>query len=269
MSSSEQELFDNILLTAFVVPLILALGMIVFIIFYLRKKHKYEMENINHLLKQQSLIIEKQEAVEKERTRIASEMHDDLGSGLTTIKYLSERALRSAENLKEASQIERIAHQSNRLVTNMSEIIWAMNSRFDNAHSLSSYVRRYASEYLEKHEISFSFMDETENMKIQLTGEKRRNIFLVIKELLHNSIKYSNASKLELHIKTDKTLEIVLSEFNAIGFDPNKVEEKGNGIFNMKKRMNAIGGNLQFNKLPDRMEILLSVPLDQMDQNDV
>ncbi|MBK8448898.1 MAG: histidine kinase dimerization/phosphoacceptor domain-containing protein [Saprospiraceae bacterium] len=77
-------------------PVLLSGLLIWFLVFYQKKKYTQQLEKKDLLLKQQNLIIENQQAIEKERNRIASEMHDDLGSGLTTIKYLSERALKQA-----------------------------------------------------------------------------------------------------------------------------------------------------------------------------
>ncbi|MGB3226675.1 MAG: histidine kinase dimerization/phosphoacceptor domain-containing protein, partial [Saprospiraceae bacterium] len=128
-------------------PVLLSGLLIWFLVFYQKKKYTQQLEKKDLLLKQQNLIIENQQAIEKERNRIASEMHDDLGSGLTTIKYLSERALKQAKDPEEEKQVKRISEHSSQLVRNMSEIIWAMNTRYDTLENLLAYIRRYASEY--------------------------------------------------------------------------------------------------------------------------
>lgn len=261
MSPVEQALFEKIIYAAFFFPLILSGILIWFLVFYLRRKHKSEMERKDLLLKQQSLIIEKQHAIEHERNRIASEMHDDLGSGLTRIKFLSERALKKTEDTKEQTRIRNIAEQSNKLVTNMSEIIWAMNSRFDTADSLTGYIRRYASEYLEEHNIDLSFTSQIPESEIMVTGEKRRNIFLVVKEALHNSVKYSGAKQINIIVQGGKdTFVVQIREINAKGFDPDSVLEKGNGIYNMQKRMHAIGGEITFHRDGQDMHIRCTAP---------
>src|SRR5687768_6170787 len=153
----ESETIYNIILVSFFMPIVLAGILIWFFISYQKKKNQNEIDKRDALLREQSLIIEKQQAVENERTRIASEMHDDLGSGLTTIRYLSDKALIQAKDSEEATQIKKIADHSNTLVRNMSEIIWAMNSRFDNTENLIGYLRRYASEYLDERQMPFTF----------------------------------------------------------------------------------------------------------------
>src|SRR5690606_22154964 len=141
----------------------------------IRSRYKRKIEKKNQQLREQSLIIEKQMAVEAERTRIATEMHDDLGSGLTKIRYLSERALKNTQDPEEIAEIKSIAEQSNTLVTNMSEIIWALNSRFDTTENLIGYLRRYIVEYLEEHRIPYDLNIENDITDIPVTGEKRRN----------------------------------------------------------------------------------------------
>lgn len=248
-----------IILASFVMPLILSVVLIVFFVTYQRRKHSFEMERKNSLLKQQALIIENQRSLEKERTRIAGEMHDDLGSGLTTIKFLSEKALKQSLSKEERMQVERISEQSSKLVTHMSEIIWAMNSRFDTVSDLSGYIRRYASEYLEEHAIPIEFTDNSRNLP--LSGEKRRTIFLVVKELLHNTVKHSGATSVEIRLNSDSDkLILVLRELGGPGFDADSAELKGNGIYNIRKRAESIGGQMEFKQMEGAMEIMLRLP---------
>jgi signal transduction histidine kinase len=263
MSSTEQALFDQIIYAAFLIPFVLGCLLIWFLVFYLKRKHKSELERKDLLLKQQSLLIEKQRAVEHERNRIAAEMHDDLGSGLTRIKYLSERALRITDDQREYEQIQRIADQSNTLVTNMSEIIWAMNSRFDTAESLTGYIRRYASEYLEENSIPLTFNAGSIDANTPVTAEKRRNIFLVVKEVLHNTVKYAQAQSVDITMDArEHYLNVIITEKHAVGFNPEAMQEKGNGLYNMQKRMHTIGGRMDFKRDGEDMIIHLGVPLE-------
>lgn len=144
----------------------------------------------------------------------------------------------------------------------MSEIIWAMNSRFDNTDNLVSYLRRYASEYLDQYKIKVNFDIQSEQAEaITIGGEKRRNVFLVLKEILHNSAKYANAASIEIQIKVDDKFHITVTEKDSKGFDAEKSLETGNGLFNCKKRMEAIGGSIQFVRSADDMKILITSPM--------
>jgi signal transduction histidine kinase len=197
-------------------------------------------------------------------------MHDDLGSGLTTIRYLSEKALVNVKNTNDGEQITRIAEHSSRLVQNMSEIIWAMNARFDNAESLISYLRRFASELLDEHQIPLHFHISSEAPDhIPFSAEKRRNIFLVVKEALHNTIKYSGASKVDIEIVIGTNFQINIMEIDGIGFNPDDAGDKGNGIYNMRKRLEAIDGTIHFNHLPSGMQVSLSVPFNKLSNVEV
>ena len=262
MSVEYEKLVYQFAIVSFFFPVLLGSILVWFILSYQKKKHQNETERKDALLREQALLIEKQQAIETERTRIAAEMHDDLGSGLTTIRYLSDKALQQAKDTAEAEQINRIAEHSNRLVRNMSEIIWAMNARFDNAESLVSYLRRYASEFLEEHHMPLQFKIEQDSLDtIPFSGEKRRNIFLVFKEILHNTIKYAQAKGVSVSISTGDVFTIHILEKGAMGFDPQTAIEKGNGLYNIRKRMDAIRGHIRYQKSPEGMEITITIPL--------
>ena len=233
----------QIILASFVMPLILSAILIWFFLAFQKKKHQAENAAKDAQLREQALIIEKQNALENERNRISAEMHDDLGSGLTRIRFLSQKAMQHATDV-EKEEIAKIATFSNDLVQNMGEIIWAMNSRFDNTESLAAYIRRYASEYLETYQIPFVFKDHTSHPTLSLSGEKRRVLFLVIKELLHNAIKYAQCEAIHIDIYDQPQTKIVFTEVGAKGFDPANVKSLGNGLFNMNKRIAGIHGTL-------------------------
>ncbi len=253
-----------IILTSFVMPIFTSALLLWFFNSYQRKKYQNEVHIKDSLLREQFLIIERQQAIENERTRIASEMHDDLGSGLTTIRYLSDKALTQAKDAEEALQIKKIADHSNALVRNMSEIIWAMNSRFDTAENLVGYLRRYASEFLDEHGITLKFNVENDHLdEINVGGEKRRNIFLVFKEVLHNTVKYSESRQVNIDISTQPKIKIRVSEIGGKGFDPVLSTDKGNGLYNCSKRMNSIQGQLTFERTNESMQILITAPINQ------
>jgi len=137
-----------------------------------------------------------------------------------------------------------------------------MNSRFDSAENLVGYLRRYASEYLEEHQPPLKFVSGLEHLdQVSMGGEKRRNVFLVFKEMLHNAVKYSGAERLEIEITTNHQLGIHIAEIGGKGFDPELALEKGNGIFNCRKRMHSAGGELTFEKTAEAMHIHIIVPI--------
>ena len=260
MEHSAQQI-NQIIVASFVMPLLLAAILIWFVISYQKRKNKHEIDKKDHLLQQQQLIIEKQKAVESERNRIATEMHDDLGSGLTTIKYLSERAKKIINEAAAVELISRIEDNARELVNNMSEIIWTMNTRYDDVANLAGFVRTYAFTYLENYEKELKFHIDESCGHQEVKSEARRDLFLVIKELLHNTVKHSSSDKIYITMMCTQDLDINIEEEGGRGFDPAITISKGNGIFNINKRLENIGGKIEFQLKPYAMTYRITYPL--------
>ena len=219
--------------------------------------YKRQLREKDLALREASLTISKQEALAQERTRIAAEMHDDLGGGLTRIRFLSQKVLRTVTNDDLKSQVDKIVGLSEGLVRNMGEIIWAMDSGYDTVNSLISYTRRFAFEYLEDYDIDLNFNVEGKTTGLKLTGQQRRNVFLVIKEALHNAVKHSNSKKVEIHFAMNGNLDVKIKD-DGIGI--NKEAVSGNGLGNMRKRMEALNGSFHL-EAQDGTKIEISIPL--------
>lgn len=192
--------------------------------------------------------LEKQNAINKERLRIAKDMHDEVGASLTRISILSELAKNREDDRQESmSIISRISEISGNVVDEMSEIIWAMNPKNDSLDSFTSYLRRYSSEYLESAGIDCHFQFPEDVPPYPMNAELRRNVFLVAKEALHNIVKHANASQviLSLEFSRDK-LELDIRD-NGSGFDPAARAASGNGLINMQKRAQELGGSFSIN----------------------
>ncbi|MBN8674073.1 MAG: hypothetical protein J0L56_08065 [Chitinophagales bacterium] len=195
-------------------------------------------------LEHQKAVLEKKQAIEKERTRIATDMHDDFGASLSRIKFLSEKIqLQKNEDLKMNEDLGKISAYSDEMAEKMGEIVWALNQRYDSSGDLVSFCRSYASEYLEDKNIKLSF---SSNMvkDIKINGEIRRNIFLVMKEALHNVVKHAHATAVSITIDCDKELKVRIRD-NGRGFDPQAVRPFANGLENMKKRTGEILGAIR------------------------
>ncbi|MBK7358264.1 MAG: ATP-binding protein [Saprospiraceae bacterium] len=257
----QESLVYQVIGVSFIMPILLCGILFWFIFAYQKKKLQNEIESREIRLKEQQLIIEKQESIQNERNRIASEMHDDLGSGLTTIRYLSDRALTKAASEEERTQIGRIAAQSNALIRNMSEIIWALNMRFDSLDSLLAYLRRYAAEFLEEHHIELSWQQMELNELHALSGEMRRNIHLTVKEALNNIVKHAGATKVNFLFSKEEGFFILKLIDNGTGFNPESISSDGNGLFNMQNRMKSIEGDFQIYSKPTGTEVIIRFPL--------
>ncbi|HYC27809.1 MAG TPA: histidine kinase, partial [Chitinophagaceae bacterium] len=198
---------------------------------------------VRRKLERQRIFLEKQQAIEKERSRIASDMHDDLGAGLSTIRFLSEKVKRNATGDVAKHEIEKIAGISVELVENMNEIIWAMNEKNDTLEDLLFYTRSYAKEYCEDNHLQCVVDFPEQVPAVFVSGELRRNVFLTVKESLHNIVKYANATQVDIRISAGDRLTVIIRD-NGKGFSINPENiSGGNGLKNMRKRIESIGGS--------------------------
>lgn len=224
--------------------------------YYIREKLRLK----NLQLREQGLQIEQQAALTKERNRIAGEMHDDLGGGLTSIRMLSERLTAKTDNPDMKNAVDKIADHAQGLVLRMSEIIWAMNSNFDTVDNLIAYIRRYSAEYLQEHQLR-SVIHVPQNVPdLSISGEKRRNIYLAVKESLHNIVKHAQADRVNIDFEIENNQLVIRVRDNGRGINPDLLSQFGNGLSNMKKRLEDIGGSMMLVN-DDGTEITFSIPL--------
>ncbi|MEP6676236.1 MAG: two-component regulator propeller domain-containing protein [Ferruginibacter sp.] len=209
-------------------------------------------------LERQKIILEKHQIVEKERTRIAEDIHDDLGAGLSSIRFLSEKVKRNSSNDVTKKDTEKIAAYSNELVQKMNELIWAMNEKNDTLEDLLFYTRSYVAEYAEENNLQLNVHMPEIIPPATISGEVRRNVFLTVKEAIHNIVKHAQAEKVFINVSIDKNLLLGIKD-DGIGF-PEKNKREGNGLKNMQKRIQSVGGTLEI-KSENGVEIKISLPL--------
>lgn len=196
----------------------------------------------NEKIKKQMRELEKLKAIEKERTRIATDMHDDLGAGLSRIKFLSETiGIKKQQQQPFEDDIVKIREYSHEMIDKMGEIVWALNEKNDSLSDLLSYIRVYTVGYLSQHGINCK-MEMPDNFSTRfVSGEFRRNIYLTIKEALHNVVKHAQASSVKIIVKINDKLEISIAD-NGIGFDKHNIRPFSNGLTNMENRIKEIHG---------------------------
>jgi signal transduction histidine kinase len=198
-------------------------------------------------------------AQQEERDRISADMHDELGSGMTAIRLMSEIAKNKMKG-NVPKEIEKISESANDVLNKMNAIIWTMNSGNDTVDNLVSYIRAFSQEYFESTAI-YCKINTPENIEHkELTGDKRRNIFLAVKETLTNALKHSQASEIVIDIEVSHRLKITIAD-NGVGIDINKLRQFGNGIQNIRRRMTTISGDVQISNQKGTMTIL-ELPLD-------
>jgi signal transduction histidine kinase len=179
-------------------------------------------------------------AQQEERDRISADMHDDLGSGMTAIRLYSELAKKKLDS-QQVPEIDRISTYANDLLNKMNAIIWTMSSSNDTLGNLISYIRGYTVEYFDNTGIDCKFTIPENIPAIEVAGEKRRNIFLTVKETLNNALKHAACTQVHLSFEVQESGMNILLHDNGKGIDLNNLREFGNGLKNMTKRMNRVG----------------------------
>jgi signal transduction histidine kinase len=188
---------------------------------------------------------EQEHALERERARIAQDLHDDLGSSLTRISLLGS-LLRADKDNPEQIEIHagKIAQSADQTVRALEEIVWAVRPGSDTLQSLVEYIAHFASELFEGNPTRCRLDLPNDIPARPLPPDVRHNIFLIVKEALTNVLKHADASEVHLQIKiTGTTLEIAISDDGG-GFDFNSAATKGerNGLENMRRRAGVVGG---------------------------
>jgi len=182
-------------------------------------------------------------AQQEERQRISVDMHDELGSGMTAIRLMSEIA---RNKMKENTpvEIDKISSSADDVLNKMNAIIWSMDSGNDTLDNLISYIRAYSIDYFENTNVYCELDIPLTIPATEITGDKRRNIFLSLKETLNNVLKHSDASELSITIEINNNLKIQVSD-NGKGIDKENIRRFGNGLKNIAKRMEIIGGTFK------------------------
>jgi ligand-binding sensor domain-containing protein/signal transduction histidine kinase len=183
--------------------------------------------------------------LERVRTRIASDLHDDIGSNLSLIAGLSE-VLRQQSHPVDPQMAERlsvIARISRRSVDAMSDIVWAVNPKRDSLLDLSHRMRRFASDSFTARDIEFHFDAPSLQQNVKVGAEVRRELFLIFKEGVNNIVRHSGCKTAEVALQIDhRMINLTLSD-NGKGFD-GAVTDVGQGLISMRRRAKKLGGEL-------------------------
>jgi signal transduction histidine kinase len=204
---------------------------------------------------------ERQRDIERERSRIAQDIHDDLGAQLTRITMMSESARGELANPgRAAAGLEKIYHTARELTRSMDEIVWAVSPRHDTLESLATYLEKFAHDWLATAGFRCRLDLPLQFPEWRLTSELRHNVFLAFKEALHNAVKHSGASEVLIRLAVKEKSFALSVEDNGRGF---AVDEKmktasvapdraaaGNGLDNMRRRLAAVGGSCEIQSAP-------------------
>jgi signal transduction histidine kinase/ligand-binding sensor domain-containing protein len=218
--------------------------------------------------------LERLAELERVRSRIATDLHDDIGASLTQIAVLSEVAQTTAKagNGAFTQPLQLISNVSNELVETMSDIVWAINPSKDHLSDLTQRMRRFASDVLSAKAIRLHFDTSESEGKTIVNTNLRREVFLIFKESINNVVKHSGAKHARVELKiTDARLTLEIAD-DGNGFTPESRaaddfstagETGGNGLLSIKRRALEMNGELTIKSENSKGTIItLNLPLD-------
>ncbi|GAA0879578.1 two-component regulator propeller domain-containing protein [Algoriphagus jejuensis] len=199
-----------------------------------------------------SLHINRILAVAKLRNQLARDLHDDMGSTLSTINILSSMAKTKIgiDPAKSSEYISKISENSQRMMEAMDDIVWSIKPQNDTMEKLVARMREFANEALESKDILLSMEIGEKVLDMKLSMDARRDLFLIFKEGINNAAKYSKAERIFISFSVEKNTFTLRIRDYGIGFDLDKLDE-GNGLENMKKRAKNLNGILTIQSTPN------------------
>jgi ligand-binding sensor domain-containing protein/signal transduction histidine kinase len=214
--------------------------------------------------------------LERVRTRIATDLHDDIGSSLSQIAILSEVVSQRVpqDNAPVIEPLSMIAGTSREMVDSMSDIVWAINPQRDHLSDLTQRMRRFASDILSARDINFRFRAPDAEKDIRLGADLRREVYLIFKECVNNLVKHSGCAEAELELRIVNGWIVLRISDDGRGFDTgaaassgangnggNGASLGGHGLGSMRRRAAALGGTFEVKSAPGRGTVsTLKVP---------
>lgn len=206
---------------------------------------------INELLKRQAI-----------RNKIAQDLHDNVGSTLSSISVYSQVAkIHNTQGNRDDLQdvLVRIAATSSEMISEMNDIVWTINPRNDGMEKILQRMESFAKPLLHTQGVQFRFKYDPAVMHVNLEMEKRKNFYLIFKEAVNNTLKYSQCRKMEVSVQYNShhQIELVVQD-DGVGFDAKTIETKnsqslsGNGLHNMARRAKEMGGSCVIKSEPGK-----------------
>jgi len=183
--------------------------------------------------------------IERLRVQIATDLHDDVGARLTKVAMVTEwmdRETSSADRTK--PHIQNIAGTTREIIRAMDEIVWTINPKNDTLDNLANYIFQYAQEYFQHTHVRCRLDLPARLPDYYISTEERHNLFMVVKEALNNILKHAAATEVRISLAVAESKLIIVITDNGRGFSPAGVNGSGDGLANMKQRIERIGGRL-------------------------
>jgi signal transduction histidine kinase len=193
--------------------------------------------------------------------RIATDLHDDIGSSLSQIAIMSEVAQRMVAG-PPSSPLDRIAEVSRQALASIGDIIWAIDPERDSLTDLTQRMRRFANDLFGSGEMGLRFHAAAAERDIGMGADARRQVFLIFKEALHNVAKHSGATAVDVQLRLEKDTLMLRIADNGRGFDT-AASGHGHGLRSMAARASQIGGELQVTSDAGGSTVLIRIPIER------
>jgi signal transduction histidine kinase len=194
-------------------------------------------------VQREMLQLKNQQALEHERLRIAHDIHDDLGARVTQISLLSAMSKDKSIYPEDARvDFDQISQMSRELVAALYQTVWAVNPENDNLDALGNYICQMVNRLCERTQVRCRFHVAELPREIEISSQTRHNISMAVKEAVHNVIKHAKAVEVTITVKFTGNLLTVVIQDNGCGFNFDN-NSGGNGLINMKRRLQDIGGS--------------------------
>ena len=177
--------------------------------------------------------------VERLRSRISTDLHDDIGSTLSSISILSDMASHEKDYTQSSGMMQEIKQSSVSLMEKMDDIVWSINPRNDSIQDLMVRVQRFAASLFEAKDIDYTIHIDDSIRDARLDMENRQHIYLIMKEAINNLVKYSECTSAEIDVKYRNNILAIEIRDNGKGFNEQSIR-LGNGLISMRKRAEAI-----------------------------
>ena len=202
-------------------------------------------------------------AVERVRTRIATDLHDDIGASLSQIAILSELARGESDTRPEvADTLGRIAATSRELVESMGDIVWAINPKRDRIGDLLQRMRRFASDTFTGKDIDFSFIAPDIGRELALAADLRREVLLIFKEAVNNIVRHARCRRVDIAFRIERDWLVLRVADDGQGLSTSSGLDEGHGLLSMQDRAVRLNGRLEVDSVPGRgTRLVLRVPL--------
>jgi signal transduction histidine kinase len=219
-------------------------------------------------LQRRLTLLQQQHALEKERTRIARDIHDDLGASLTEISLLSDHGQKRLDRPGEVEiDLQRISATAREAVQIADGIVWAVNPRNDSLDHLANYLVHFAEDFFRLTTIRCRLDVPADLPHIHLPMQHRHHLLMGVKEACNNVARHSEASEVWLRMTLADQEFRIMVEDNGRGFRPESTSEDSDGLLNMRERMADLGGRLELSSGPGRgTRVKLIAPLNQPSQ---